>query len=94
MENPIKMGWVGGTTIFGNPHLAIWSYHRFIWCSHDGDLCDFDFPSILDSVSGRHLWLFSRGKFGKYEKKAARRIQVHSSFNNSEQDDCNLKMDH
>ena len=23
MENPIKMGWFGGTTIFGNIHLYV-----------------------------------------------------------------------
>ena len=24
MENPIKMGWFGGTTIFGNTQMLIW----------------------------------------------------------------------
>ena len=28
MENPIKMGWFGGTPIFGNTHI---SYHDLIW---------------------------------------------------------------
>ena len=32
MENPIKMGWFGGTTIFGNTHIYMWFSYSALWC--------------------------------------------------------------
>ena len=42
MENPIKMGWFGGTTIFGNIHM---SSHML------NSLLDPDTPLILHVTS-------------------------------------------
>ena len=43
MENPIKIGWFGGTTIFGNIHIAIIStvyrYCKWLHPLHLPDLC-------------------------------------------------------
>ena len=64
MENPIKMGWIGGTIIFGNSHINIFNFNKK---SHTPNLSYLSWAAHGAGVQARRL--AARKAIGFFKKQ-------------------------